>query len=462
MASSLEFLTHPDPTTRSSRRPPAWLLPAGVFAGFGALLIGLYRDRLIPPPRVEVAAVLATLFEEAPSDAGTGAPAPEVLLFQASGWIEPDPYPVRAVALVDGVVESVHVLEGQDVEKDQLLVSLIDEDARLSLEVAEGRHRLLLSAKAVHLAATEAVGRKRDAVGKEVHAAKSLESGAEDQLARFAPLAESGAVSQADVIAARLRLQRETALREAAEARWEELKAELRRMELETASKDEEIALAQVAVEQARLAWKRTRIHAPIAGRILRLSAAPGDKKMLNMDHPESSTLCMIFQPDKLQVRVDVPLADAARLQTGQRTRIHTGLLAGKVFDGEVTRITGEADVQRNTLQVKVRIADPEDRLRPEMLCRVEFLGEEAVSPGVSSASGTLALWIPEAALHGDQVWIFDPETGRLARRPVRAAGERKDGHIRIAEGLHPGERVLLAPGEWREGQRVRTQSTNR
>ena len=52
------------------------------------------------------------------------------------------------------------------------------------------------------------------------------------------------------------------------------------------------------------------------------------------------------------------------------------------VFEGEVTRITGEADLQRNTSQAKVRITDPIDQLRPEMLCRVEFLGN-------SSAAGT-------------------------------------------------------------------------
>ena len=62
-----------------------------------------------------------------------------VLLFQASGWIEPDPYPIVVPTLVNGVVDEVFVLEGETVEKDQVLARLIDEDAVLDLREAESR-----------------------------------------------------------------------------------------------------------------------------------------------------------------------------------------------------------------------------------------------------------------------------------------------------------------------------------
>src|SRR5690606_23362563 len=121
-------------------------------------------------------------------------------------------------------------------------------------------------------------------------------------------------------------------------------------------------------VEKARLALSRTIVGSPVDGRVLRLLSIPGQKKMLSDNDSESSTVAILYDPAKLQVRVDVPLADAAGLQVGQTARIRCGLLPDKVFDGTVTRITGEADLQRNTLQAKVSIASPVDQLRPEML----------------------------------------------------------------------------------------------
>ena len=61
------------------------------------------------------------------------------VLFQASGWIEPDPYPTRVPSLYDGIVDEVFILEGDTVKKGQKLVSLINDDARLALKFAQAQ-----------------------------------------------------------------------------------------------------------------------------------------------------------------------------------------------------------------------------------------------------------------------------------------------------------------------------------
>ena len=70
------------------------------------------------------------------------------LIFQASGWIEPDPYPIRIPSLYDGVVEDVLVLEGEIVRKGQKLVTLINEDAKIALMLAKAQ---LEEAKSIEL-----------------------------------------------------------------------------------------------------------------------------------------------------------------------------------------------------------------------------------------------------------------------------------------------------------------------
>lgn len=446
-----------------SRRVPAWLLPSGILAGFALVFSVLYQDRLLPATRVEVATVLASHHQETKSNSNPpAAGGAETVLFQASGWVEPEPFPIKVPCLVDGVVAAVHILEGQDVKKGQLLVSLVDEDAVLALAVAEGDYHRLVAVKEAHLAAIAAMNQKRRVAEKEVAAANATVSEAEDQLARLERLVKTTAVSQSDYITGRFRLEREKALHQAAQARLAELDAEVRRLELEGGTKEREIVLAKVAVEQANLALKRTKIEAPMDGRVLRLSAAPGDKKMLGMDSPDSSIVCVLYEPHKLQARVDVPLADAAGLRVGQKTRIQSSLLNGVVFDGEVVRITGEADLQRNTLQAKVRLLNPSDQLRPEMLCRAEFLSHgQGATPGLESterAVTTLSLWVPAISIKDHYVWVCDPESKRLSHRKVETGNEEKEGYRRVDDGLRPGELVVVTSGAWKENQRVNPQ----
>ena len=54
--------------------------------------------------------------------------------------------------------------------------------------------------------------------------------------------------------------------------------------------------------------------------------------------------------------------------------RIETAAVPGKTVAGEVLLATSQADIQKNTLSVKVALPDPPPQLRPDMLCQVTFL----------------------------------------------------------------------------------------
>lgn len=437
---SLDSLTGPSRDTHAARRIPGWVFPVAILSGFALLFLALFRDRLVPATRVEVASALA--LTEAGDDKTSGS-----LLFQASGWIEPDPLPTKATSLVDGVIEAVHVLEGQSVKRGEILATLVEDDARLALAAAEQRHKILISTRESHLGTILSVKRKLEGVQAQEIAAAALRDEAADRSARLRGLA-NGAISQIEITSAQLRAESEEANLRAATAATAEAKAEIARLELETQVREDDIRAAEIEVEQARLAFSRTRIASPIDGRVLRLLSAPGQKKMLSDNDPDSSTVAILYDPAKLQVRVDVPLADAAGLQIGQKARVRCSLLPDRIFEGTVTRITGEADLQRNTLQAKVGIAAPSDQLRPEMLCRVEFIGTAA-------ATTSLAVWLPEAAVKDRGVWVCDPETKRVTRRSIEPSGEIREGFLRVTQGVLPGEWVVVSPASLRDGQRV-------
>jgi RND family efflux transporter MFP subunit len=457
--SSLETLSSNSPKPEKPvRRLPSWSIPVAILLGFAIVFLVLFGDRILPAPKVDVAIVLAApaaeqpITDKRPESPGSTEGNP---LFQASGWIEPSPLPIKATALIDGVVESVSVLQGQTVRKGDLLASLIEEDGKLALAVSEQKHRMALSSYAAHQSAIEAAGKKVAGLEAQLAAAATLRDEAADRLRRIDKLPQ-GAVSQADVVAARLGNDRQESQHLVALSAVDEMKAEVERLKSESQIRKDEIEAAALEVKQARLFLSRTKITSPIDGRVVRLLAAPGQKKMLQDQDPESSTIAILYRPGEIQVRVDVPLADAAGLQIGQHVRIRCSLLPDKVFHGKVTLISGEADLQRNTLQAKVSIDDPVDELRPEMLCRVEFLETmKSGGPVSTPAAGSLATWVPEAALAENHVWICDSESKRVSKRAVTPSTEIKDGYLRISDGLRPGEWVVLSPKQLQEGKRV-------
>lgn len=438
-----------DPGQAASTRRLTLLLPLGILAGFALLFLLLFRDRLIPATEVRVTPAVAV---EEKSSASASSPAKSgKLLFQASGWIEPDPLPIKATALTDGIVDQVHVLEGQSVKKGDLLATLVEDDTQLEVASATGELEMVKAEFQAHCTSTQITLQQLESEKAGLTSDQANADEAAERLRRY----EQAATSAIEL--ERINARFENARRQAAligrQAKIEELSHQLTKIAYEAASIQAKIQTSEATLAKANLAHSRTRITSPIDGRVLRLTAAPGQKKMLIMEEEDSSTIAVLYEPAHLQVRVDVPLADAAGLSVGQKAKIRCNLLPDQVFEGEVTRITGEADLQRNTLQAKVRITAPDEKLRPEMLCRVEFL-DTATTPGASQDSSSLAVYIPQAALVDGAVWVCDPDTNRAAKRQVTASTTRENLH-RIDQGIRPGEWVILDPSNLRESQRV-------
>lgn len=449
-------MPHPQPplTRSAKRRLGVWLLPIAILFGFALLFALLFRDRLLPAEVVDV--VPAVGIEETLAVAENVASTGKVL-FQASGWVEPDPLPIKATALTDGIVDKVHVLEGALVKRGDLLVSLIDIDTRIERDAMAAKLADMKASFDAHCVGTQVALRRMEAEQAMLEVAEANAEEAADKLRRYDQITE-GAITGDERLAVRLDHRRRIAEVDLVKARIGEIAEELTRIAYEILAIQARIKGAELALEKAELAYNRTRIHAPADGRILSLKAAPGAKKMVGMDEEDSSTVAILYDPAHLQVRVDVPLADAAGLSVGQAAKIRCNLLPDEVFEGIVTRIEGAADLQRNTLQAKVRIADPSEKLRPEMLSRVEFLEVPRSASGVTSSMG-VAVYVPETTLREGMVWVCDADSLRAERRGV-VSSDVTEGLIRVDSGLRPGEWVIADPSGLREGQRLKPRVT--
>jgi RND family efflux transporter MFP subunit len=460
-APDLRSLTGPAPrgdTAPVPRPPRRWAtrlgLPIAVLLIAGGLLAYAARAALWPRTDVWVVPVVAK-----PGAAPTpGQPATAAghrgAITQAPGWVEPDPYAVTVPALTDGVVKEVLVLEGQQVEKDQVVVRLIDEDARLAAERAEAE-----------LAAMQADASKARA---DLDAATARAAEVRDEVTRKRELVNSGGISTGQF--ARLQLRGVAADKEVDAAH------------AALALADANVNRHRVVCAEARLALSRTEIRSPAPGIVLARLVEPGSRISMSRAggsaaEPMTGAVLRLYDAKHLQVRADVPLADAAKVAIGTPAEVTTEALPGKTFTGSVTRLVHEADIQRNTVQVKVRIDNTDlasGALRPEMLTRVRFFasGSSNQSPSstttAASSAGELQLLIPAAApfkmMGADMahVWIADQSAARGAAGPV--ASERQltvaqapGDQLLVLAGLNPGDRVIVdPPASLKEGSRIR------
>lgn len=431
-----------------------WLL----LVGFGVVLFLLFGDRLESGSPVKVESVV-TMRAASPSpgqDALPGSsetapvdPRDGAVGFQASGWIEPGPFPIKVSALVDGFVDEVLVLEGESVKKGQVMARLIREDFELDLATAQGELETLRAEAEANEKAILAVAARIATLAKGVDAGRLRLLELKDRRERLGGVSD-GAVSAEEVRQSELRLQTFQGELEALEISRVELESEDARLVAMRAAFQAKIRQGETELARRQLALDRTEIRAPVDGIILRLFAVPGRKSMVAMDDMDSSTIATLYRPGMLQARIDVPLAEAAGVSPGQSVRIRSDFLPDQLIFGTVSHVAGEADLQRNTLQVKVTLDSPDPRLRPEMLCRAEFLQAVVGSAATGESNGArVSIFVSVRALVDQQgadarVWVISDV--RVESREVTLGGEERDGYRLVTDGLLPGDRVVLDP----------------
>jgi RND family efflux transporter MFP subunit len=487
------------PARRPKHLVTRYLLPAVVLLGFLAVLGWAARDNLLPSKPVTVVPVLTTHAQV--EQAGTP-------LFHAAGWVEPRPSSVLVTALSEGVIDQLLVVEGQEVKAGATVARLIDVEARLAVQAAEADLRLrradLAGTKAAlaaartnaaqpaHLQAALAeaeatLAQKETELGDLPFRLRTAESRlhlARAHLDRLGPGYATGAVTERSYQEAENELKAATASVDEIKAREPRLKREVeaqtdrrnamrQRLELKTEetrqlaeaeatveAAEARLAQAQVALDGARLRLKRMTVLAPVSGRVLAVVARPGMRLMglAPGSLHDSSTVVSLYDPARLQVRADVRLEDVPRVQPGQAVQIETPAAPGGPLLGEVLFPTSQADIQKNTLQVKVAVKDPPPTLRPDMLVQVTFLAL-AAPKGTGTGSEPLRLLVPrqlvESSEGGSRVWVADQAAG-VARQKAITLGRAGSDLVEVVQGLNAADRLIVDGREGlRDGQRI-------
>ena len=477
-----------------------YVLPGLLVLGFSLLVAWTARDWVFPPKSVEVIPVLAT--QAMVRTEGTP-------LFKAAGWVEPRPTAIRVAAIAPGVVEQLLVVEDQFVSAGQPVAELIKDDARLSFERAVANRQLaeaeLKRAKATFEAAKtrweqpvhlEAMLAEADASLAKVNTMlKNLPfetKRAESQM-NFAirdynrNKAAADSVSEREVDQAKTEYEtaralmqelrdRDASLRRevsAIQQRREALNVQLQLLADEIQAKDEaeasvraaeaRVKQEEVAEAEAELRLSRMTIRAPVDGRVFKLVGLPGARVgegvMTAMVGHDGSSIVTMYRPESLQVRVDVRFEDIPKVTLSQPVEIDNAALP-KPIVGSVLFISSEADIQKNTLQVKVAIDSPPEFFKPEMLVDVTFLAPKEATRQAGK-NEELRLYLPNQFVlrsdSGQFVWLADQSVGVARRQPVETGRAGNAGLVEITSGLDVGSRIITSGTEGlQDGDRIR------
>jgi HlyD family secretion protein len=422
---------------RRGRRRAAWLKYAAL--GLAGLAAGgyFYSRTGLNPVEVEVATTKRL---------DPGAPTP---VLTAGGYIIPH-RKVELAPKITGRVEWIGVEKGDTVTAGQILLRIEQREFRAAVERAEAA----LAAVRARLAELEAGSRPEEIERAEaaVEEARSNVANAVIELERFERLHADGAVARQALDAARNRHEVALAQQAIAEKTYQLSRLGPRQEQIDQARA--QVREAEAALKAAQVDLDSTFIRAPIGGTILERLVEPGEIVTISFigGRGAKSAVLSLANLQMLDVEVDVSQNEIGKVRLNQPASIVADAFPDRTYRGQVTEMAPEANRQKATLQVKVRIADPDGVIRPEMNAKVTFLEPP------SGKGGPAKVFAPKEAIftREGQSFVYVLNQGKATARAVKVGAEA-DGRVEVPEGLAGDESVVVRGVEvLQDGQRVR------
>ena len=359
------------------------------------------------------------------------------LQIQAIGTVEASAV-VSIKAQVGGELLRVHIKEGQDVKKGDLLFSIdprVYEAALAQAEANLARDRgQIQQARAVLERDQSRVGQARAGLLRDQTQAKN----AKVQEKRYADLLGRGMIAQEQYDGIRTNAESLAATVGADEADVKSAEDTVRADEAAIKSAEQTARADEAVVDNAKLQLSYTSIRSPVDGRTGSLMLYEGN--VVRVGGTGDSTLLVINQVQPIYVSFTVPqqqLPAINRYMAEGKLQVDA-LPAGeaKPARGVVTFTDNAVDPTTGTIRLKATFANAEKKLWPGQFVNV----------ALTLATEADALVVPSQAVQtgqqGSYVFVVKPDA-TVENRPVVVARTQGSESI-IGKGLEKGESVVV------------------
>lgn len=439
---SLQIDRAPAPSPTPGNRSPKLLLLG--LAGLLALLALGYAFLFTGAKTISVTTVR--------TDSGGASQGESVL--SATGYVVAH-HKIAVGAKVMGRVAWIGVEKGDTVKEGQVLVRLEDNEFRAQVNQARAN---LASAQA-RLDQLRSGSRPQEKLRDKaaVLQAEANLRKAEADYQRSEKLFHAGVSSRAELDQALSERDTAAAVLEAARQSSSLTDVGPRREEIRAA--EAQVQQMQAALDYAQTQLAATEIRAPVSGTVLERIVERGEMVSPSAFGGSGARTSVVDLADltDLQIELDISQTDFARLKMDQRAEIIPEAYPDLRYTGFIAEIAPEANRAKSTVQVKVKVENPNQQLRPEMNARVNFLAEQTGSNENRSSNRIL---VPKVAIlrKDGAPFVFVVKGNKVEQRALRLGEELGEDYY-VLDGLSGNESVAIAGvDKLRDGDRVKIQ----
>jgi HlyD family secretion protein len=224
---------------------------------------------------------------------------------------------------------------------------------------------------------------------------------------------------------------------------------------------------ARAGLQEARDNLSKTRIMAPISGRVTRLAVEEGEVAVPGTFSRDVGLLMTIADMSKILAKVQVDETDVVRLADGDSVEVSIDAFPDTTFMGRVTKISNSAQLTATStasgsndravdFDVEVTLQNPPKDIRPDLSCTARMVTD--VRKGVLSIP-IIALTVREhhvvpnesapektdtmaTGKKKEKEGVFVVSDGVANFRPVKV-GIAGDEYFEVLEGVKQGETIV-------------------
>jgi HlyD family secretion protein len=427
-----------DKSAKAKRKAPSrWPWVAGVLVLVGLGAAYLWQAKYGAGSAVEVATLSVRIPEGAVSEA-------DLVRLNATGYVIAAAK-IEVAGKVVGRVREIKVDRGDRVEAGQVLVRLEDEEYQARYMQQLG----ILQASKARLAELEA-GNRVEEVAKakaDLDAAIVDRENAEINVLRYRELIAQKAISRQTLDDGEADLRSKAARVESVRQSYNLMKAGARKEQIDAQRAN--VIQMEGGLKLAQVDLDNTLIRSPVAGTILARNVEVGEFVTTGFVGEAGAKGFVVSLADlnDLRVELDVSQDNIAKASLGQPCWITTDAYPDRKYEGTVDLISPEANRQKATVQVRVKVLTPDGLLKPDMNATVSFLDPAKYaaykSGATSQAVSRPVLRVPSSAVRDGKVFVV--EEGKAVQRSV-VVGPVVEGQTEIRKGLIGGEDLVIDP----------------
>src|SRR5688500_8623737 len=271
--------------------------------------------------------------------------------------------------------------------------------------------------------------------------------------------------------------QARTAL-DVAEANYQSTKAQLEQ--------------SRASLQEAKDNLAKTRLTAPISGRVVRLAVEEGEVAVPGTFSRETGLLMTIADLSVILAKVQVDETDVVRLKTRDSVEVNIDAYPDTTFSGRVTKVSHSAKLTPTQtasgsndravdFDVEITLKNPPPDIRPDLSCTARIVTDtrnKALSIPIIALTVRDHEKVPNEAEAGpaedtlrqrfakrEAEGVFVVREGLATFRPVKV-GVAGDEYFEVVDGLREGETIVAgtyqAIRDLKDGAKVRQADTTK